>query len=890
MNASALFSMDAGPFRAGELRVVGFRGREAVSRPYRWDVTVDVADVDHEAVEAMLLGARASLSIPLRDAAPRVVHGVIASVAHVDVAPDGLHLRLRLRVVPRLWLLSRNRVSRVFQDMTASEVVAEVLGEAGVPFEARLAQRCPRRIYCVQYEESDLAFVTRLLAEEGIFYFFRHPPVALSDARHVGFDAAEPGELLVLADHAAACPPIASEGAGAHDLVASIAPPDGSSPPALYLHHGEGMVADEHHVSKLARERAVRPQAVLIRDYDFRRPSVDLTAAQTAAPLVGGATVSGEDADFTEVLRRTLGAVTRGSIRPDLPPASIDAARAVIYEHHGEDEDPEVNRPEAQIRLEQHRRNAVTARGEGWCRRLTPGHRFRLENHPDAALNAEYTVTEVRYVGRTSGDEGAPRAACEGSFTCVPAWAAPRPARPRRVQRQVLETARVTGPAGEEVHTDAHGRVKVQFHWDLQGRRDDRSSCWLRAAQAWAGAHWGAQFIPRVGMEVLVGFLGGDQDRPVVLGCLYNGENPPAFATPEDRTRSGFRTHSAPGGGGHNELSFEDAKGAEQVFLRAERDLDEVVRRDHTARVGRDERVVVDRDQDTRVEGNRAEHVAGARVVAVAGESSLSVRRSHTETVGGSRARSVGGDDSVAVAGCRRVTVAGDLDRSVEGDSSVAVGGSLAMTVRGSLNLNVGSPAGGGDVAGDVGVAVEGAGALAFQEELVVEGRRCVVIRSGDTRVEVTPDGVRIVAKRIELSATEAVSVHTGDAGLELDDDLEVVAGSVCLHASGSRLELKSEAALKGTKVHLAQGAGRSTRYRDDAPSEAVFHFARGRELEPLGGLKVRIRHPDGSVKEHVTDADGYVRIPGAAREIYEVAEVVDGDQFVQRHTRSRRL
>jgi type VI secretion system secreted protein VgrG len=368
----------------------------------------------------------------------------------------------------------------------------------------------------------------------------------------------------------------------------------------------------------------------------------------------------------------------------------------------------------------------------------------------------------------------------------------------------------------------------------------------------------------------------------VVLGCLYNGENPPAFATPEDRTRSGFRTHSAPGGGGHNELSFEDAKGSEQVFLRAERDLDEVVRRDHTARVGRDERVVVERDQVTQVEGNRSERVSGSQTVVVAGESGLSVNHGHAETVGGSRTLAVGGDDSIAVAGRRRVTVGGD--------SSETVGGSLDLTVRGSLDVHVGAPAGAGDNAGDVGVAVAGTGALAFQEELVVEGRKGVVIRSGDTRMEVTPDGVRIAAKRIELSATEAVSVHTGDAGLELDDDLEVVAGNVCLYASGSRLELKGEAALKGAKVQLAQGTGKATRYRDDSSSDAVFHFVCGREQEPLAGLKVKVRHADGNVHEHVADGDGYVRITGAAREIYEVVEVVEGDRFIHRRTRSRRL
>lgn len=258
--------------------------------------------------------------------------------------------------------------------------------------------------------------------------------------------------------------------------------------------------------------------------------------------------------------------------------------------------------------------------GTTTCRRLAPGHAFELSEHPTSSLEGEYVVTYVRhrgqqpYRGRTNED-----VTYEAAFRGVAAAIAVRPSRrPRRLQ-QVVETAIVTGPPGEEIHVDAMGRIKIQFHWDRLDHGDDRSSCWVRVVQPWAGNAWGSQFIPRVGMEVLVGFVAGDVDRPVVIGSLYNGARPVPFGLPDRKTQSGIRTVSTPGGHGSNILRFDDAAGEEQIYVHAEGTLDEEVRRDHTLTVGGNYTKAVQGNAVTAIEQNHVLHVSGRQLIQIDG-------------------------------------------------------------------------------------------------------------------------------------------------------------------------------------------------------------------------------------------------------------------------------
>ena len=321
--------------------------------------------------------------------------------------------------------------------------------------------------------------------------------------------------------------------------------------------------------------------------------------------------------------------------RPDTGLSSVDAASPrlrfdegvlEVYEYDFAAEDDAAVTGAAARRLEQLRVRKLVSFGRSRCRRLVPGRRFSLDGHPDDALNGEHVVVKLTHEGRqpeaTFGlAGGAPVEVYKNSFECLPAEVPARPPRRARRMQQVLETATVVGPAGEEIHTDEHGRIKVAFHWDRRGPQGDHSSCWIRCMQTWAGASWGFQFVPRVGMEVLVTFMGGDVDQPMVIGCAYNGTHPPPFPLPASKTKSGIRTRSTPGGQGgsegSNELSFEDAAGKEQIYVHAERDLEEVVENDHRRLVRGDEEILVQGTRESIVGEDHYRTVRGNEVVTI---------------------------------------------------------------------------------------------------------------------------------------------------------------------------------------------------------------------------------------------------------------------------------
>ena len=472
-------------------------------------------------------------------------------------------------MVPALWALSQRVDSRVFQHQTAVEVVEAVLAAAGLGegyVASQLTRDLPRREYCVQYRESDLAFVQRLLEEEGVAFWFRHEGEA---------------EALVLADSPTYtfCPTLDRK-------------PVPFSPPQSALAHVEV-------VQRFELRRELRPTGAVVRDYDFTRPHAEIDLTRASPRGDGGPRPRYEPAG-----RFTLG--------------DYDEATRAYTAHDGA--------RRAELLAQEAAAVERVGEGTGNVTGFMPGRVFELLGHEHNDLDRRYLLTRVVHEGSApealaptaEPSRGADR--YRNTFSCVPmevAWVpqrkTPRPA------ALAAQTATVVGPAGEEVWVDAHGRVKVRFHWDRAGRRDGDSSCWVRVAQAWAGAGWGFQFIPRVGMEVVVTFLEGDPDRPLVTGCVYNGVNATPHALPEEKTKSTLRTSSTPGGGGYNELRFEDLAGKEQVHLHAQRDLDVEVENDRTAAVRRDDTLVVGRHQHVTVDGDQTLHVRGTQTVVVDG-------------------------------------------------------------------------------------------------------------------------------------------------------------------------------------------------------------------------------------------------------------------------------
>ncbi len=518
----AEFEFEAGPHAAGELAVLHFRYQEALSTLFEAEIElVPGEDVHVEGAE--LLGQEGLLTLQLGDGSARFLHGIVSHVQSWEEGSGPHRHRTRVRLVPKLWLLRHKRRSRIFQELTVPDIVKRVLQESGVEFRLALSGTYARREYCVQYRESDLDFVSRLLEEEGIFYFFEHGQGA---------------HTLVLGDAPSAHEPLPGE-------------------PRILFRASSRMVADAESVDAFAARLEVQPGAVMLRDFNFLRPTADLSANSEG----GG-----------------------------------DSALEV-YDYPGRYEDTETGRALSKVRLEELRARAETAAGSGFCRRLLPGYTFELAEHLNDAYNGEYLLVSVTHEGRQpevlAGDASGSqheREAYRNHFTCLRKEVPFRPE--RRTARPLIpgaQTAIVVGPAGEEIHTDEHGRIKVQFHWDREGKGDDRSSCWIRVSQAWAGPGWGALYLPRIGQEVVVEFLEGDPDRPLVTGSVYNGHQPPPLELPGEKTKSTLRSSSSPGGDGFNELRFEDAAGSEEVFFHAQKDFNIVVENDKSQRVGRNE-------------------------------------------------------------------------------------------------------------------------------------------------------------------------------------------------------------------------------------------------------------------------------------------------------------
>ncbi|HTN91183.1 MAG TPA: type VI secretion system tip protein TssI/VgrG [Sorangium sp.] len=783
----SVFELRAGAFAAQDLAVLAFRGRESISRGYRVDIDVAAPIADPAAFESQILEQPMRLALQGEGAPLRVIHGVCTHVTWRAALDDGRSV-YRLRLASRLSLLGKRRASRIFQDRTVDAIVALVLDEWRVPRRFALVRASPKRAYCVQYRETDRDFVTRLLAEEGLFYYFEHDP-------------GEGAETMVIGDDASIYPPIA----GPPRLVHRSAPA------------GLGaLTPGEEHVQRFVAGRSVRPTSVVLRDYDFERPLFHPSSSARTAQRAGGA----EDGRYEH------------------------------YEHHGDYEEADVARDDAAIRLEQLRRKAVVARGETTCRRLVPGHRFVLEAHDVAAYGRGWVVTRVDHEGEAPQVAGASptyraRFACAPETVCV----RPRPA-PRRIQ-QVVETATVVGPPGEEVHTDAFGRIKVQFHWDREGQGDDRSSCWIRHAELWAGRGFGTQFVPRVGMEVVVTFLGGDVDRPLVTGCVANAVNRAPFQLPEAGTRSGVKTRSSPNGGGHNELSFEDRKGSELVHLRAERELD--------VRVGTDQRVGVGNDRSVMVAGRDALDT---------GDRLTKVRRDDDLEVEGRRSARVFGESEEHVAGNRALRVDGMDTTSLLGGSVLTVEGPSILRVTGEYSVDVGT----GDDAGAAQINVSGSLVLGGSRSLRLVTQGSLTLSAGESSIEIDPEGIRITAGKVEIAGAQVLSLSGKGPTLSLGEEAEIAAGRVRILSSDAALELGEDASLWGRLVKLNCSRDEPPPGGDDdEPRTKPFKVQlTDEELEPYGGKRYQLV-AEGRRFEGETDVDG-----GIAVDIPETTQLVE--------------
>ena len=445
-------------------------------------------------------------------------------------------------------------------------------------------------------------------------------------------DAEESRHLLVFTDHNRGNPAL--------------------EPSTLPFHH-EGTAEDYDAIRTLALDQQMRTRKVTLGDWDFERKRLLRENTPTVLSI-------GADRDLER------------------------------YRYPGAFVDPEVGKYRSRVVMEAEEAGHMRFRGDSQVRTLAPGHTFTLEDHPFDEFNIEYMVLSVWHHGRNNlGNDGA--AEYGNEFTLHPhavTWRAPL-STPKGLVRGP-QTALVTGPAGEELHVDQHGRIKVQFHWDRQGQYDDHSSCWVRVAQAWAGNGYGTMFIPRVGMEVVVDFLEGDPDQPLVTGCVYNGINKPPYDLPAHATRSTIKTLSSKGGGGTNELRFEDKKGSEEVFLQAQKALNVQVKANEHHQVGGSLDLKVGDYRKTTIEANDHLHVKGDQGIAVQGQMTVAVVDGPLEFQSGSEAK---------LLSKAKMEVASKQEIAIHG------GTQLVMEANGLISLKVGAS---GIVIDPSGVSVVG--------------------------------------------------------------------------------------------------------------------------------------------------------------------------------------
>ncbi len=808
--------------------VVAIRGREAMSRPYRFDIDVR-SDVDLLAMDPTLLGSAATLMWSSDAAVPVLTQGILSAIRAKGI--DRQNKRsFTLRLSPRFVLLERRKNSRIFQNLSVVDVVNQVLDSHAIPKLWTLAKTYPTRAYCVQYQETDSEFVARICAEAGIFYSFLQP-TAEDVAGADGPDKLS--EHVVFADDTRHYRPIQAE-----TLISAAL---NAAPKVPFLQsQGGGALGGGEYIKDFEYQRSIRPQSVSLRDYDFTRPMLELNATLH------------KDEEDDAAKKKLLGeasAQTFGSLE--------------VYEHHAEYGETDVSPVYADMLLEGYRARAIVMRGTGTCRRFAAGYRFGLEHHPIEDLEGrEFTLVKVEHSYSFKDDVEA----YSNTFACVPAEVVYRPKRKSRSLSQVLETAEVVGPAGDQIHTDAFGRIKVQFHWDRQGQKNEHSSCFIRVAQPWAGASWGTQFIPRIGDEVLVSFVGGDEDRPMVIGSVYNATHPPPFPLPLAKTKSGIKTQSV-GGSGSNELSFEDGAGAELLHVRAARDLREVAGNDHIVEASNDQTTVVAKSQRTTVGGTRSISVAGDENHSVAGSSS----------------HIVGGNQFVNVSGYRRETIAGSANSELHGQN-IDNHGQESRIIEGHASMTVGTeerPTG-------MDVLVYGQENHAATKSLTLRSDTRLVLQCGETKITLLPESVRIDSKKIVVKAKEDLILLGDGPGIEIGRELDILGNTIKMFSQGGSVELDAEAAhIDGPVVKLNCGPGSAPKIDDEEvfPGTKLFKWrCLDPNLKPYKGKTYRLATMGVRFKGK-TDDDGFVE-----ESIPEDAQVADLTVWVDEYPEGARF
>ncbi len=655
------------PLGKDKLLLLSFTGQEQLSGLFRFELrmmseagTIKAADIVGKPVDFYVRHA---------DDEQRFFNGIVNRFTYTG-KNDRYHL-YSAEVVPWMWLLTKGsdcRVHETEKKKDAKAIIDGLLKELGVSdYKWDLKRSLEKREYCVQYRETHYDFITRLLEEEGIYYYFKH-----SQGKHE----------LVMTDHAN----------GVFDckdaevqLLSNLSQPEATDNLTDWNHQYE------YTTGKFAHS-----------DFNFEDPSSSLLLDKSSL-------ISLQDNSKYEYY--------------DFPG---------IYAQKG------LGNALATMRMEGEEARHNTVSGGSECRSFSPGGRFKVaKHHNDGEKGGKWVLTTVQHKATLGGNyiTGAEHSdqIYQNVFQCIPADSVFRPPYQPRAGVHGIQTAVVVGPAGEEIYTDKFGRVKVQFHWDRLGKKDDKSSFWVRVSQVHAGQGWGMMDLPRIGEEVIISFLEGIPDRPIIIGRVYNGENSTPFALPGEKARRGntTKTHK---GAGSNEISMDDTAGAEQLRVNAQFNMDSNVNNNQTLKVGVDRTNTIGSNETISIGADQKVTIGANQTIEIGSNQSLKVAGNQDSTVDGNRSDTVGGDEESSVGGNQKLTVGGDQDESVSGKQVFTISGDMSYSSGAKIVIEAGTSI--ELIVGGSTIKIDAAGVEIKGAAIKIEGTATASMKAPATTVE----------------------------------------------------------------------------------------------------------------------------------------------------------
>lgn len=661
------------------LLLKSFHGSEQLGRLFQYEV--ELRSEDHDIQFDDIVGENVTVRLELPTEETRYFNGHICRF--VQTSPRSELACYKATIVPWLWFLTRTADCRIFQQMAVPDIIQAIFATHGFSdVEVNYSGNHRTWEYCVQYRETDFNFVSRLMEQEGIYYYFKH-----ENGKHT----------LMLVDS-----PSAHEASPGYESI-------------LYRPEGQ-MGADIGDINEWTTEKNVQAGLYALTDFDFEKPKKSL------------------------LVKKNI-------------PRQHAASEYEVFDFPGEYIEFTDGEAYAEMRIQELHAQHEILTGRARAQGLQAGFKFKLEEHPRKDQNCEYLVTGVHYDIRGDDYEGSrlngdPSTSFECTVTAIPATAHFRPARltPKPVI-QGPQTAMVVGPSGEEIHTDKYGRVKVQFPWDRYNKADENASCWVRVSQPWAGKGWGAINIPRIGQEVIVEFLEGDPDEPIITGRVYNGVAKVPYDLPAKKTISTFKTNSSKGGGGFNEFRFEDEKGKEQIFIHAERNQDVRIKADCFEYIGNERHLIVYKDQLEIVEKDKHGIVKGDQLAKVEGDKHLEVGGSQLEKITTDYHREIKGECKEKVGGDAHLKVAGNINEETGQKISIKAG----TDIHEKAGMNYGM---------DAGMAVH----IKAGMTLVLEAGIQLSLKVGGNFIDIGPAGVAIQGTMVMINSGGAAGSGGGSS------------------------------------------------------------------------------------------------------------------------------